>query len=241
MSKCLRTCRTLFVALALLSVPSVLIPVRARADEPAKTEDPVNLEGDLPSSNLASNHDEAPLIEEPPPPPYKKTFVLDASVGALFFGGKFGSLAPPAPWFHAQFGYELLDWLMLFGEGELAFTDTSRAQTAPHTRSFPLFGFGGGARVTWRFTRRVGAFVQASVGAMKADVADNALGVLGFKKAESLGIYAGGRVGLEWYQRDRHFALGIAGGARDATGFAKTVGGDTAVAFDASVSLRYAF
>lgn len=188
--------------------------------------DGIDLESDL----NPKDHAEETLIETPPPPPYKKTVVLDSSLGALFFGGKFGDVAGPAPWLRTQLGYEVLDWLMLFGEGELGFADTSRAQAPPHTRAFPMFGFGGGARFTWRFTPRVGAYLQASVGAMKADVAKNALALLGFKNAESLGVYGAARAGVEWYQRDRHFALGLSLGLRDASGFAKTIGSDTPLA-----------
>ena len=48
--------------------------------------------------------------------------------------------------------------------------------------------------------------------------------------------------GLEWYQRDRHFALGVTSGLRDATGFKQRGGAsDMPLAFDTGASLRYAF
>jgi hypothetical protein len=130
---------------------------------------------------------------------------------------------------------------MLFGEGELAFTDTSGTQDPPKTRAFPIFGFGGGPRLTVRFTDRFGVYLQGSLGAMKADIRTNALTIIGYKNAESLGLYFGGRLGLEWYQIDRHFALGVTSGLREATGFKRTVGSDTPLAFDAGASIRYAF
>lgn len=180
--------------------------------------------------------------EAPPPRPYKKTLVLDSTLGAAAFLGEFGRVAPPGPWLHTQLGYELLKWLMVFGEGELAFTDTSRKQDPPKTRVFPFFGFGGGARFTIRFTDRVGMYAQGSVGFMRADVNRNALGLLGFRDAESLAPYAGGRLGFEWYQVDRHFALGLNVGARLAQGFARVQGAsDTPLMLDGGVSLRYAF
>ena len=47
---------------------------------------------------------------------------------------------------------------------------------------------------------------------------------------------------MEWYQIDRHMALGLAGGLRDATGFAKTIGAaDTGLMADASAAIRYTF
>jgi hypothetical protein len=131
---------------------------------------------------------------------------------------------------------------MLFGEGDLAFTDTSGTQEPPKTRAFPVIGFGGGARFTIRFTDRFGIYLQGSLGAMKADIAHNALAIIGFKDAEALHPYVGARLGIEWYQVDRHFALGLTSGIRDAQGFAKIGGsGDTPLVFDVGASLRYAF
>ena len=181
------------------------------------------------------------LEEAPPPPPRKKGIVLDASLGALGFLGQFRHVAPTAPWMHAQLGYELFTWLMVFGEGELAFTDTSVAQDSSKSRAFPLVGFGTGARLTVHGSARTAIYVQTSLGAMKGDIANNAFGLLGYKNAESLGVYLGGRLGFEWYQVNRHFALGLGLGLRDATGFARTTGSDTPLLWDAALSLRYTF
>jgi hypothetical protein len=239
----------------LASAAVTLSPRPARADEPAPAAPPpaaeaepapalapsqIDLEKDTESAALA----DAPVapVEAPPPPPYKKSVVLDASLGALVFLGKFGETAPPSPWLRAQVGYELFNWLMLFGEGELGFTDTSGSQAPPKTRAFPLFGFGGGARLTARFTRRFGVYAQGSLGLMTADVRTRSLEIIGYGNAESLGLYLGGRVGLEWYQIDRHFALGVNAGLRNASGFKRTgAASDTPLAFDAGVSVRYAF
>lgn len=219
----------------------------ARADDPSPTAQPaapiaagqIDLEKDTQSSALADTP--APPPEAPPEAPYKKSVVVDASLGALVFLGKFGKTAPPAPLLRVQAGYELFKWLMVFGGGELAFTDTSGSQDPPKTRAFPIFGFGGGARFTARFTDRFGVYLQGELGAMKADIRRRALEIIGFKDAEDLNLYLGGRLGLEWYQLDRHFALGLTGGLRDATGFKRTIGTDTPLAFDAGVAIRYAF
>lgn len=184
----------------------------------------------------------APPPEAPPPLPYKKTFVLDSSLGAMAFFGDFGKVAPPGFRLRTQLGYELFKWFMVFGEGDLAFTDTSNREAPPRTRAFPIFGFGGGARFTVRFTDRFGIYAQGSIGAMKADVATNSLGLLGFRNAESLGLYFAGRLGVEWYQIDRHLGLGLTFGIRSAQGFEKVgAGGSAPLAGDAGVALRYAF
>ena len=207
---------------------------------PALAPSQIDLEKDTQSAALADTPT-APA-EAPPPPPYKKSVVIDSSLGALVFLGKFGKTAPPGPWLRTQVGYELFKWLMVFGEGELAFSDTSGTQDPPKTRSFPVYGFGGGARFTARFTDRLGVYVQGGLGAMKADIRKRALEIIGFKDAEKLGLFFGGRIGVEWYQLDRHFGLGVTVGMRDATGFKRTGGGsDSPLAFDAGASIRYAF
>jgi hypothetical protein len=181
--------------------------------------------------------------EAPPPPPYKKGVVLDSSIGVLGFAGQFAHVAPPGPWMHTQLGYEIFRWLMLFGEGELAFTDTSRAQDESKRRAFPIFGFGGGVRFTVPIGERFGIFLQGNGGFLKADTPKNALGLLGYRTAEVLGLYYGGRLGVEWYQIDRHFALGLNGGARLANGFKTQAPGksDTPLLWEGAADLRYTF
>src|SRR5688572_2452528 len=116
------------------ALATMLVVTRASADESAVS---VDLEKDTKKPAAAESTDaNAPPPEAPPPPPYKKTLVLDSSIGAMAFFGEFGKVAPPGPYFRTQLGYEVLKWLMLFGEGELAFTDTSVREAPPRTRAF---------------------------------------------------------------------------------------------------------
>lgn len=180
--------------------------------------------------------------EAPPPPPHHKGLVLESSLGALGFTGQFRHVAPPAFWLHAQLGYELTNWLMAFGEGELAFTDTSESQQSSQTMAFNLYGFGGGARATLHASARFAAFVQGDVGGISANVPHNSLAILGFKSAESLGFSFGARVGAVWYQVDRHLALTAQAGIRDAVGFAKSFGAsDLPLMWDGALGLSYTF
>jgi hypothetical protein len=229
-----------FVGLASLLTTVSLTSV-ASAQEPAQPQVQEEAKIDL-LADTKPGVEEPATAEAPPPRPYEKSLVLDSSIGTIAFLGQFRKVAPPGPWMHVQLGYELLKWLMLYGESELAFADTSGTQPPPRTRAFPLFGFGGGARFTVRFTDRFGVYAQAGLGAMKADIATNALGILGFRDAESLGLYLGSRLGVEWYQLDRHLALGLNAGIRLAQGFAKTGASlDTPAAVDGGAALRYAF
>jgi hypothetical protein len=222
------------------ALSAALIAAPARADDPpAEQEVPTSI--DL-NRDTAVTAPESPPPEAPPPRPYQKSVVLDTTLGAMAFLGEFGRVAPPGPWLHTQLGYELTKWFMLYGEADLAFTDTSNRQAPPNVRAFPLFGFGAGARFTLRFSERIGVYAQGGLGAMKADVATNALGILGFRDAESLALYLGTRLGLEWYQVDRHMALGLAAGIRTPQGFARAgLTNETALAIDAGLSIRYAF
>lgn len=231
--------RTLLSIVAIVAM--MVFASRARAEEQAVS---VDLEKDTKSAASAESGDaNAPPPEAPPPPPYEKSVVLDSAIGAMGFFGEFGKVAPPGPYFRTQLGYELVKWLMVFGEGELSFTDTSEREAPPRTRVFPIYGGGAGARFTIRFGERVGIYGQPSVGLLKADVGRNALGNLGFRDAESFDTYLCGRLGFEWYQLDRHFALGVTVAARLAQGFGITRVGtsDTPLVGDAAASLRYAF
>lgn len=186
---------------------------------------------------------ESPSPGEAPPPlhPRHRGLVLESTLGVLGFAGQFRHLAPPASWMHTELGYELLSWLMLFGEAELAFTNTGEAVDASHARAFPMWGFGGGARAELR-AGTFGAFVQGSVGALTAFVPHDALTYLGFRGAESLGVQFGGRLGVEWYPRDRHLAVTLQGGGRVAQGFAKLESSaDLPLMWDTGLGLRYSF
>ena len=228
--------RMLLAPLAVLTIAPL-----ARAEEPPPPS-AEQIEAAVKADAAGVTTPKEDVEAAPPPLPRHKGVVLESSLGALVFLGRFRQIAPPAPWLHAQLGYEVFPFLMFFGEGELAFTDTSVAEDPSKARAFPMFGFGGGARATVHVTERVALYAQGSVGALKADIANNALAIVGFRDAESLGLSLSGRLGVEWYQIDRHIALGLAIGLRDAKGFAKTgPESDTPLMLDASLALRYTF
>ena len=197
--------------------------------------------------NIADqNKDQSTLpaapLEAPPPPPRKKGVVLEQSLGAVGWVGKFGGLTGhPGIWLKTQLGYELFKWLMLFGAGDLAFTDTGDSTGPAQNRPFPILGFSGGVRFTIPFTNRVGMYVQGEAGGDIALVKSGVLTNFGYHPAESVGFMAGGRLGFEWFQVDRHLALGVSGGARYMANLAYEGGGDLPLAWDASIDLRYTF
>jgi hypothetical protein len=210
-----------------------------QASAPALSPGDVKLEGTATSS--ADRERDIP-VDAPPPEPHRKGFVLDASAGALFFAGQMGKVATPAPHFRVLFGYEPFKWLLVFGRGEMAFSTTANAEDPPYTRAFPLFGFGAGLRATGHLTERVAVYGEGSLGFLKCDIATRALVNLGLPDAEKLKPDVGGRVGIEWYQLDRHYALGIAGGVRLATGLSRLgPKNDTPLLAETQLTLRYTF
>jgi hypothetical protein len=220
---------------------AMMLAANVRADEPPLSPDTqIEIAPEPPEGKV---HAEATNPDAPPPVrPRRAGLVLESSLGALGFVGQFRHVAPTASWVHGQLGYEVTRWLMLFGEGELAFTDTSESVDESHVTAFPIWGFGGGARATFHATERVALFVQGDVDALTADVPHGTLAIYGFRSAESLQPAFGTRVGLEWYQIDRHLALSLQAGVRYANGFAKFLASsDIPMLWDAAGCLRYTF
>jgi len=152
------------------------------------------------------------LSETLPPPPRSKGFVLESSIGVLGQLGHLKNIAPAAPWFGLRFGYEPLRWLMVFAESDLFLSNTSYAAQPPPPRTFAFWSAGGGLRLTVRPIDILGLYLQGSAGVGQAT--DDVLEIYGYPHADELGLYAGGELGVEWYQVSPHLALAVHGGAR---------------------------
>ncbi len=220
-------------------------PAKAQAqDEPQQPLTTEQVQAAIKAADAQKDQSTLPTAppEAPPPPPRRKGVVLEQSLGAVGFAGKFGGLTGhPAIWLQTQLGYEIFKVLMVFISGDLALTDTGTSVGPSQNHAFPIIGFGGGARLTIPFTERVGMYIQAAAGGDVAYVQSGVLVNSGFGKAESVGFQVGGRGGFEWFQTDRHLALGVSGGARYMLNLAYAVGGDLPLAWDATVDLRYTF
>ena len=86
----------------------------------------------------------APVLEE------LDGLLLHAAVAAA----SASNVAPTAYWLHGQLGYEVNSWLMLLGEAELAYTDTSESVDESHVT---LPQVHGAARRCQRQRQRRGA------------------------------------------------------------------------------------
>src|SRR5687768_11927046 len=129
-------------------------------------------------------------LEVPPPPPRKKGVVLETSLGAMGFFGKLKNVSPTASMLHVQLGYEPFRWLMAFVAGDIAFTSTRYIEPS---RGYAIYGMGGGARVTARFSERVAGYVQGDLGLM--ETSSDLLHSYGFYDAENWNVYFGGMLG----------------------------------------------
>jgi hypothetical protein len=234
----------LLALLALLAALTTESLARAEENEPpARQMTQQEIESWLDARAVTGTRDVAKVEEQPeapPPPPRRHGFVVESSVGAFGHLGTMKNISPTSPWFHLHFGYEPFQWLMAFLESDVVFSSTSYASPPPEPRSYALYGFGGGARVTIKPADRFGVYVQGSLGV--ARVSDDVLSIYGYRDAADFNSYFGGVLGLEWYQVSPHYALSLFGGARDYPKlFARSLGGETPLAWLGGASLRYSF
>ena len=231
------------VALVLGAAP--LLGAQARAAE--ETQERAISTNEV-VSWLDSNGEKPPLTDvtseeeelAPPPPPRHKGFVVESSIGAFGQIGEMRHVSPIAPWFHLQFGYEPLRFLMVFAEGDLVLSNTSYSHPPPPPRSYALWGFGGGVRGTVKASERVGLYLQASLGG--ASVTADVLGIYGYHDADKFNLYLAGELGVEWYQVSPHLALSLHGGVRDYTAtFKREQSSQPPLAWVSGLGLRYTF
>jgi hypothetical protein len=154
--------------------------------------------------------------------------------------GPLKNVSPVSPWFHLQFGFEPLAFLMVFAEADLVFSNTSYANPPPETRAYALYGGGGGLRLTVKITDRVGLYAQGSLGF--ARINEDVLFVYGYRNADSWGFYYGAQGGIEWYQVNPHMALAIHGGVKNYDEiFGRDRSNQPAFAWTGGVAIRYVF
>jgi hypothetical protein len=177
-------------------------------------------------------------LEAPPLPPRHHGVVIEGSVGALGQLGDMKHVSPAAPWFRLQAGYEIFDWLMAFGQGDVALANTSYAHRPPDKRSYALFGFGTGARASWQPLSALGFYLQGEAGLGSVD--QDVLSSYGYRYAAQLRPYFGGTLGVEWFQINPHYGLALYGGARDyVQTFVRTHGSNPPIVWVSGLALRY--
>jgi hypothetical protein len=178
--------------------------------------------GDTPREEIAawldSHQIEADVAqaEDPaeglPPPPRSHGFLIESGIGALGHLGELRHVSPLSPRYYLRAGYELAPWVLFFAEGDVTFSNTSYAPQPPEPRSYALFGFGAGARLTLPLLDWLGAYLQGSAGL--ARVSEDVLATYGYSNAMTLSGYFGGLLGLQAYLPSPHLRLLLEGGIR---------------------------
>ncbi len=185
----------------LLALGLSLCGATARAaddDEPERRQmSQQEIEAWLDARGMPKGKDVGQVGEEPevpPPPPRASGLVVESTIGALGHLGPLKNVSPTSPWFNLKVGFEPLSWLMLFGQAELSVANTSYAKPPPDPRTYNMYGFGGGLRITVRPTDRFGIYLQGEVGAGEID--EDVLFNYGYANADRLNLYYGGRARL---------------------------------------------
>jgi len=195
---------------------------------------------DSPSGAPGAAADESDEFDEaPPPPPRRHGFVVESTVGLLGHVGPMKNISPTTPQFRLKVGYEILSWLFFFGEADVAFGSTSYAHPPPPPRTYALYSFGGGVRLTIAPTDVIGFYLEGGLGAAQAS--EDVLQIYGFNHADELNAYAGAELGIDWYQLNPHMALALHGGVRTYAGFDRERDTASPLAWLSGLSLRYTF
>ncbi len=196
---------------------------------------------DAPPGTPASDGGPVDPLDAPPPAPRRHGLVLETGIGAVGHIGPLKHIVPVAPRFEIRVGVEPLDWLMIFGEGDLVVASTSYASHPPPPRAYTHYGFGGGLRFTIELTERLGVLAQGSVGASRVSE-QNVLSIYGFPDADEWNLHLGGGLGVEWYQVNSHLALAAHAGVRSyGNGLSRDGSSDPPLAWLANTEIRYAF
>ncbi|HVZ37171.1 MAG TPA: hypothetical protein VG963_32335 [Polyangiaceae bacterium] len=178
-------------------------------------------------------------LAPPPPAPRRRGVVIEGGLGALGHLGDMKHVSPISPSFRLQAGYEIFNWLLLSAQGDLELSDTAYAHRPPDKRAYALFGFGIGARLGWQPWHVVGFHFQPEGGL--SSVTDDVLSTYGYRDATRLRPFVGATIGVDWFQINPHYALGIYGGVRDyLQTFERTYGSAPPLAWVSGVALRYA-
>jgi hypothetical protein len=132
-----------------------------------------------------------------------------------------------------------LKWLLFFGEVDVAFGNTSYAHPPPPPRTYALYSFGGGVRLTVVPWDAIGFYLEGGLGA--AEASEDVLQIYGFDHADELNTYAGAELGIDWYQVNPHMALALHGGVRTYAGFDRERDTASPLTWLSGLSLRYTF
>jgi len=225
-----------FVALTLFACLSGHA-THAHADDPADAvEGEEAVEEDIDATRLD--------VERLPPEAiditremYAHGLFFEGHIGGRYLLGGAGRLSLPGPLFSMMVGYEIFPLLhVLLGvEGSIHATN---APAPPTNGTFQVLGGLAEVRLNINMGARFALWLGGALGVSVAT--SDILRTYGVRQSGDISLNYGGRLGLDWHFPHRHYSMGLAGGARLFPQL-KGYDGETAIAIDTELYLRYVF
>lgn len=210
---------------------------RAHADDPADAvEGEETVEEDVDATRLD--------VERLPPEAiditrdmYAHGLFFEGRVGGRYLFGGAGRLSLPGPLFSMMVGYEIFPLLhvLLGAEGSIHATN---APAPPTNGTFQVLGGLAEVRLNIDIGARFALWLGGALGMSVAT--SDILRTYGIRQSGDITLNYGGRLGLDWHFPHRHYSMGLAGSARLFPQLKDSLG-ETAIAIDTELYLRYVF
>jgi hypothetical protein len=149
---------------------------------------------------------ERPAPPFPDPAKFSRGFFAEGDLGAAFFLGKMGEVAPPGPHFGLRIGYDLFRWLAAYAHVSGVTVDADVPAPYDH-QSFQVFVYTAEVRAQLQL-RRIGLYAAAGGGV--AQLSNNLLDVAGVAQHHRLSGTVAGGLGFDFHTLNRHYSVGLA-------------------------------
>ncbi len=168
---------------------------------------------------------------------YSHGFFAEGMIGGRGFVGGVGRLSLPGVYTSVGFGYEITRWLLAKVSVEGSFHATN-APPPPSPTSFEDIGAIAELRLQLDVSARVALWLGGQLGVVSTT--GDVLSAYGFGQSGGIGLVYGGQIGFDWHFVERHYSMGLAGGARLSPSL-DGPNGDRAIAVNSTLYLRYVF
>jgi len=173
---------------------------------------------------------------------YSHGFFVEGWIGGRGFMGGVGRISDPGLLANVGFGFEIFEllWLRFAAEGSLHATN---APSPPSPGVFELLGATVELRLQINFGARFAIWLGGEGGVLLSGLLPSSVDVLesyGLDQAKDIGLMYGGTLGIDWHLVNRHYSMGILGGARLYPTL-DGADGERAIGIHGATYLRYVF
>ena len=168
---------------------------------------------------------------------YAHGIYFEGAVGGRGFQGGVGDYSRLGFYARLGLGYEIFRWLHVVVGADMS-SHATNAPPPPAPTSYQLVGAWANLRLQANITSHFGMWAGGEVGLGWA--IGDILGLYGFDKAEDFAIHFGGLGGIDWHFTNRHYSLGIQGGANIFPSLVSSLGG-VCLGIHGAAYLRYVF